>query len=174
MISFAAIATAASLAFTAGALGWAAISDVRRYVIPNSVSVIVALAFGLTACFLPTKACHDFLFGGLLTSLAVFLSGVAFFARGWMGGGDVKLLTAMALWAGPAYLSPFALVTTLAGALVAIAMLSPLRRYLPPPTKEALELTAPLGAPPRQPMPFGVAIAVGGAYVLIQHLPLLR
>ena len=170
MITLAMSATAASMAFTAGALGWAAISDVRSYVIPNTVHVMVAAAFCVAALFLPSS----FFYGGLVTALAVFLAGAVFFVRGWMGGGDVKLLTAMALWSGPAYLSHFATMTMLSGALLAIVMLSPLRRLLPPPSPEALELVGGEDKPARQPMPFGIAIAAGGVYVLALYLPLLR
>ena len=35
-------------------------------------------------------------------ALAVFIVGALLFARGYLGGGDVKLLTAATLWAGPA------------------------------------------------------------------------
>jgi len=170
MITSATVATASSLAFTAGALGWAAVSDIRHYVIPNSIPVIVIIAYGLTASFMPSS----FLVGGLLTSLGVLAIGAFFFARGWMGGGDVKLLAAVTLWAGPSLLSLFAVVTCLSGAALAAIMLSPLRRLMPAPSAEALGIAGGTGAAARQPMPFGVAIAAGGAYVLALYLPLLR
>ena len=169
MITFATVATASSLAATAGALGWAAVSDIRRYIIPNSVPVIVAGAFALTACFLP----WSFLIGGGVTSMAILAVGALFFMRGWMGGGDAKLLATVALWAGPSLFSHFALVTAVAGAGLAALMLSPLRRFMPAPSADALSLTS-AGGKRYQPMPYGVAIAVGGAYVIALQLPLLR
>ena len=170
MITLAAAATASSLCFTAGALGWAAVSDIREYIIPNSVPVIAVMAYGLAACFFPLS----FLTGGLLTALGVFAVGAFFYARGWMGGGDVKLLAATALWAGPSLLSQFALATCISGTALAALMLSPLRRFMPSPSADALSLTGRTGGALRQPMPFGVAIAVGGIYVLTLYLPLPR
>ncbi len=169
MITFATVATASSLASTAGALGWAAVSDIRRYIIPNSVPVIAVIAFVITACFHPLSFVTD----GLLTAWGVLLVGALLFAFGWMGGGDVKLMTAVALWSGPSLFSHFAFVTAIAGAALAALMLSPLRRFMPAPSADALSLTS-AGGKRYQPMPYGVAIALGGAYVLALQLPLLR
>jgi prepilin peptidase CpaA len=81
-----------------------------------------------------------------------------------MGGGDVKLFSALALWCGPSRLASFTLVTSLAGVAVALIMLSPLRRLAPAAPDEARSAA-------RQPMPYGVAIAAGGVWLLAQYLP---
>jgi prepilin peptidase CpaA len=167
MISTAPIAV--SLAVTACALVWAAVSDFRLYLIPNRISLIIVAAFVFAACFMPIS----FLTGGVLTGLGVFAMAVFFFARGWMGGGDVKLLGAMALWVGPSFLSPFAVGTCMSGAALGILMLSPLKRLMPLPSADALSLAGGETAA-RQPMPFGVAIAIGGISVLARYLPLLQ
>jgi len=163
MLITATFATASLLAITACVLVWAAASDLRHYVIPNAASVIIVIAFILTACFMPVR----FLTGGLLTGLAILAIGAFFFARGWMGGGDVKLLAAVSLWAGPSYLSVFAVVTGLSGAILAAVMLSPLRRYMPMASADALTMTGPA----QEPMPYGVAIAAGGLFILALYLP---
>src|SRR3546814_1397676 len=49
--------------------------------------------------------------------------GILAFARGWFGGGDVKMLAAVSLWAGPAHLSLLLLVTALAGGLLSLIIL---------------------------------------------------
>ena len=172
MIASAPIA-AASLSLMVGALIWAALSDLRYYLIPNRIPLAVAAAYGAIAGFLPLT----FVAGGVLTGLAVLAVGTLIFARGWMGGGDVKLLAAVALWAGPTYLPLFAFVTALAGAVLAAVMLSPARRYLPAASVDALTLTGAGGGPGgavRQPMPFGVAISVGGLALAGLYLPLLH
>jgi prepilin peptidase CpaA len=109
----------------------------------------------------------QFILGGFFTGLAIFAIGAFFFARGWMGGGDVKLLAAVSLWAGPSYLSIFAVVTGLSGAVLAAVMMSPLRRHMPMASADALTMTGPA----QEPMPYGVAIAAGGLFVLALYLP---
>ena len=168
MITSAAAAIATSLAVTACALVWAAVSDFLHYIIPNRTPIIVMIAYAVTACFMPVP----FVLGGLVTGLATFSIGFFLFAKGWMGGGDVKLMGAVALWAGPSMLSHFAVATSLAGAALGVLILSPLGRHMPLPSLEALGLAGG-GSPGRQPMPFGVAIAAGGLFVLVRYLPLL-
>jgi prepilin peptidase CpaA len=163
MISSATAAIVPSLALSACALGWAAVSDIRHYIIPNKIPVIVTAAFIVAAFFMPLQ----FMLGGFLTGLAILAIGAFFFARGWMGGGDVKLLAAVSLWAGPSFLSTFAVVTGLSGAVLAAVMLSPLRRYMPMASADALTMTGPA----QEPMPYGVAIAAGGLFVLALYLP---
>ena len=146
-------------AAAAAALVWAAASDIRHYIIPNRTVAIVGAAFLLFACSMP----WSFAIGGVLAGLIVFSVAVTCFARGWMGGGDAKLMTAVALWTGSSHLSTFALVTSLAGAALGIVMLTPAWRVMPTPSAEALGLA-------RQPMPFGLPIAAGGLAVLVHYL----
>jgi prepilin peptidase CpaA len=86
----------------------------------------------------------------------LFAVGVAAFAIGILGGGDVKLLAAVGLFAGPAGILDLLLVTALAGGLLGIASLA----------------GAPIGpvstegeAALRRRLPYGPAIAVGGLWV---------
>ncbi|MGI9421821.1 MAG: hypothetical protein ACR2PA_01350, partial [Hyphomicrobiaceae bacterium] len=46
----------------------------------------------------------------------------------WMGGGDVKFMSATSLWMGPALILPFLFHVALIGALVAILILL-IRKY---------------------------------------------
>ncbi len=167
------ILPAAAIACAAVSLGWAAVSDIRRYLIPNTASVLIASAYLALACGQPVA----FLVAGSLTGFAVLAVGIFLFSRGWMGGGDVKLLAAMALWAGPGLLSTFTFATCVAGAILGLLMLTPFRRLMPPaPTRPVVGLGnggVPAGGL-RQPMPFGVAIALGGVYILFLQLPLVR
>jgi prepilin peptidase CpaA len=146
----------AGAALSGGAMVLAAASDLRRYLIPNRLCLAVAAGYGLAAATLPPATWLS----GLAVGAAVFAAGALLFARGWLGGGDVKLGAAVALWAGPAFFSDFALATALAGAAVAAVMLSPARRLMP--AAPGAELLSGL----RQPMPFGVALAAGGLWVL--------
>ena len=146
-------------------LVWAAVGDAWSYRIPNRLPALLAGGFAVLASFQPPA----FVVGGLLTGLGVLAAGSLLFSRGLMGGGDVKLLSATALWCGPALLAPFALVTSVAGAALALTMLSPLRRLLPPPPARLAVAGGGGASLGRQPMPFGVAIAVGGLWVLSRY-----
>lgn len=157
-----AIILGVGLVAAAGALTWSAVSDVRAYRIPNWTSILIAAAYLVVGLFTPYAP----LLWSVVTGGVVLGLGLGLFALGWMGGGDVKLFSAMALWSGPAHLAPFALLTSLAGAVLALVMLSPLRRMAPSPSAEARAMTG-------QPMPYGVAIAAGGAWVLSLYAPFL-
>jgi prepilin peptidase CpaA len=104
--------------------------------------------------------------------LAVFLAGALLFARGYLGGGDVKLLSAAALWAGPAGLPTLLLLTAVFGGALALFLLLPLGGQLA--TSARLMLGQPALPAPHglaMPIPYGVAIA--GAAVIVVVSPLL-
>jgi prepilin peptidase CpaA len=160
MMIFGDMAMGLGLSITVAALTWAAVSDFRHFLIPNRISVFVAGGYLIAVAGMPM---HAWL-AGLATGGAVLAAGTLLFARGFVGGGDVKLASVAALWAGPGLFSDFALATGIVGIALAGLMLSPLRRRLP---------AAPEGDPTtglRQPMPFGVALAAGGLWVALLHL----
>ena len=165
-----AVVMASALLLSASALVWAAANDVRFYQIPNLAPAVVAVAFLLMA----TVMRPVFVLTGLGTGAGVFAVGALLFARRLMGGGDVKLLAAAALWCGPGLLAPFALVTSLTGAALAVVMLSPLGRRLPAPPTDGWAPSGAGFAALRQPTPFGVAIAAGGLWVLSRYVVLIR
>jgi prepilin peptidase CpaA len=150
---------------TALTLAWAAVGDAKTYRIPNILPALVAVGFGAAAWFEPPI----FLGGGLLTGLGVFGLGALLFARRLMGGGDVKLLAATSLWCGPGLLMPFALIVGVTAIVLALVMLSPLGRLLPAPPPRLAAGPEGFAAATRQPMPFGVAVAVGGLWMLGQY-----
>lgn len=144
------------------ALIWAAWSDLRTFTIPNSICAAIAAAYPLALLALPPHAW----FMGLATGAVVLMAGAVLFAQEWVGGGDVKLASAVALWAGPTLFANWVMVTSIAGALLALAILvTPLPRVL------ASCRVAETGF--NQPMPFGVALAAGGLWVVVRHFTLI-
>src|SRR3546814_7357107 len=138
----------------------AAVTDLRSYRIPNTVS------FGLGLLFLPYAV-----FSGassqagwaLLGAFVVFLAGCLCFRFKVLGGGDVKLLNAASLCAGPGLLLPFLEVTALTGGVIGLVMLLRLRfraAAVPPATQDA--------GPDK--LPYAVPIAAGGLWVGLQLL----
>jgi len=112
------------LCAAAMALLFAAAHDVAVRTVPNFVSLIVALAgMGLSA-----------LDGQLVPAL--FGAGVVFagawylWRQGWIGGGDVKFLTACVLLVPPLAMPELILTTAVSGGLLALFYIG-LARVLP-------------------------------------------
>ncbi len=144
-------------------LVWAAASDVLHYLIPNRIPAGIVLLFPAYLLAGGVAAPLPALLGALGVAAMVFLLAAAGFATGVLGGGDAKLLTAVALWAGPALIVPFIVITAVVGGLLALAMLTPFAALLPaPPASIAARSTWRGG---RGSLPYGVAIAAGGMFV---------
>ena len=151
-------------------LVWAAVGDATTYRIPNILPVLMAVGFGALAWLQPPS----FLIGGILTGVGVFGVGALLFARRLMGGGDVKLLAATSLWCGSGQLTPFALVISVTAITLALFMMSPLGRLLPAPPSRLAAGPEGFASVTRQPMPFGVAIAAGGLWLLGYYAMIAR
>ena len=101
-------------------LALAALTDLRERRIPNWLNVGVAGMYPVYVLISPTSVAW---LGALGAAAAVFMLGLVLFARQLIGGGDVKLIAAVTLWAGIDQLTLFALVTSLAGGALALASL---------------------------------------------------
>ena len=131
----------------------AAATDLRSRTISNALNAAIT-----TGAPLFWWASGLSLWPGVATQLAVALAAfvvcAGFFALRQMGGGDVKLLTATALWIDPLNFMRLLVVMAIAGGVISAAMLIA-RRF-----REA-------NAPAQ--VPYGVAIAAGGLWVLSRH-----
>lgn len=99
----------------------AGISDVRTMRIPNRI-VLLLLAGYLMAVSLVGMPLADVAWS-LAAATVVFVFGFIGFVCGWMGGGDVKLLTVAALWLGAGNVAPFIFYTSIFGAVLTIIIL---------------------------------------------------
>lgn len=145
----------------AGLMVWAAICDFSTLRIPNRLSVAVALLFVAHVAAAPGAV--DWL-GGVLIAATAFAVGTTLFHFRVMGGGDVKLMGAIALWAGPHEGLEFVLVVSLVGGALALVALSPFRHVL----EYALQAVGggkTVAGAARGVVPYGIAIAAGGLYV---------
>lgn len=97
----------------------------------------------------------------------VFAFGFGFFAMGWMGGGDVKFATALALWLGWGQLLEFALGFSIFGGLLTVATLVADKALQPLP---ALRVGYLARFPEHRHIPYGVALAAAGL-VVFAHTP---
>ena len=150
-------------AFT-GLMAMAALEDLRKLVIPNSVIVSLCVLWPLYLATAPTVTLPSS-FGAVGCAAAVFFSGALLFSRGLIGGGDVKLLAAATLWASPSATLPFLALTGLIGGLLTLILLSPvgvlITRARLPVLGQAATAASPI------PVPYGVAIAAAAIIVTI-------
>lgn len=143
----------------------AAFEDFRRMIIPNALPILLVVAWPLYFAAAPS------LYGALAAigcALAVFVVGAVLFARGFVGGGDVKLLTAAALWAGPAGTPVLLLLTGVLGGVLALFMLMPFGNQL---TAVARGMLGQPGVPAQRGfaarVPYGLAIAGASLIVVL-------
>jgi prepilin peptidase CpaA len=141
------------LALLALLLVVAAAIDVRTFTISNRLNLTVALAAPIYWWSAHLPLWPDV---GLQVAIAagVFALLAAAFYAGMMGGGDVKLAAALALWFSPLSTLKFLIFMSIAGGLLTLVVVG-LHRL----RKQA-------GKPQ---VPYGVAIAVGGLIILIQR-----
>ena len=149
------------LAALAIALVVAAATDWRRRQIDNWLNLAIAIGAPIYWLARPMPLWASFpeasVGAQLLVALAAFAVFAVFFALKWMGGGDVKLLTALALWIEPEWFQRLLMMMGLVGG----------------------ELTIVLGAwhvtrrqRDKLAIPYGVAIAIAGLWVLgVHYLP---
>ena len=130
----------------------AAIIDVRTFTISNRLNLTVALGAPLfwwsIGLSLPNIAVQAGIAAGVFALLAA-----AFYA-GMMGGGDVKLAAALALWFSPPSTARFLVMMSIAGGVLTLAVVA-LHRIR---KKQG-----------RPEVPYGVAIAFGGLAILTQR-----
>jgi len=136
------------------ALVFAAFTDMRRRQIDNWLNAAVALAapafwWSSGLSLWPDVALQV----GVAFAAFVLLAGM--FALKMMGGGDVKLLTALALWIQWDIFLQLLVVMAIAGGILTVIMAGwhAMRRQ-----REKLAI------------PYGVAIAIGGLWVLYFNL----
>jgi prepilin peptidase CpaA len=164
-------------------LGLAAFMDLRERRIPNRLTAGLALLYPVYVLVSPVPVAWPAALG---IAAVVFLIGLGLFARDLIGGGDVKLIAALSLWAGPEHFVWFMLVTTLTGGALSLICLW-YRRWggtiEPRLATPALAATASSGAAhPDAPqsvttasaatLPYAVAISAGGIAVVLQLLKL--
>jgi prepilin peptidase CpaA len=145
--------TAILLLGLAAVLVAAAVIDVRTFTISNRLNAAVALSaplYWMSVSLAPWPGMAIQLAAGL--TVFTLLAG-AFFA-GMMGGGDVKLAAALALWFPPAGTVKFLVLMSIAGGVLTLLVLG------------AHRLRRREGRPE---IPYGVAIAFGGLAILAQR-----
>ncbi len=140
--------------------------DATRYLIPNWLVGLVLAAWPIMLMLTPESIEWKY---ALLVGLATFAMGYIIFILRWMGGGDVKLLAACALWTGTSQFLPFIFLTALLGGALTVVLLiirALIPKWMPEKSQETLPRIAQSGAP----APYGLAIAGAFLTMLWQQL----
>ena len=111
------------------AMAFAAVTDLFTMTIPNRISLALVFGFLFTAPLMGMPMvviCHH-----VATAAVVLAVGILMFSRGWLGGGDAKLLATAALWLGHENLLNYLLLVTFIGGVLASGILI-YRSLIPP------------------------------------------
>jgi prepilin peptidase CpaA len=100
---------------------FAASSDLFTMTISNRVALILIAGFFALA-LASGMSPHDMLMHAA-AAMAVLVATFAFFARGWIGGGDAKLAAATALWLGFDHLVHYLLYASIWGGALTLLVL---------------------------------------------------
>ncbi len=149
---------------------FAAVHDIGFRTVPNRVSVAL-LGCGIVLRLLDGGT-HQLMWG-LLCGGAVFMVTYACWRFGWMGGADVKLLTAAAVFVPPVMVPTLLLGTSLAGGVIALTYIIGSRLAPRPPAdrpdglvRRALRCEL-RRLRRRGPLPYAAAIATGGLVAIV-------
>ncbi|HYW15924.1 MAG TPA: prepilin peptidase [Allosphingosinicella sp.] len=142
------------IALLGAAMLWASIGDWRTRTIPNWLNGAIALLaipywWSVGLGLWPDVALQIGLAMGVFGLLALA------FALGWMGGGDVKMAAAIALWLPFAGVVKLLAIMSIAGGVLTLAMLA------------AHRMAKAAGQPE---IPYGVAIAFGGFWLIGERI----
>ena len=152
-----------------GLLFWAMVTDLRDRRIANAVPAGIALLWLVQVMLIEGNPPS---WQALLGVVAVCSVAVAAWRLGWLGGGDVKLLGALALWAADSALLSFLLLTGLLGGCLALlwSRLAPVSAVLPWGLPRLIQGPQGQDAVAAKPtLPYGLAIALAGAWLLHQR-----
>jgi prepilin peptidase CpaA len=134
-------------------LVYAAVVDVKTFTISNRLNAFIAL---LAPLFWWSTGLDFWPDAAIQSGVAVIvfaLLAAAFYA-GMMGGGDVKLAAALALWFSPASTVMFLILMSIAGGVLTLVVV-------------AIHRTKKKEGKPQ--VPYGVAIAFGALAILTQR-----
>jgi prepilin peptidase CpaA len=154
---------------TLGLLMIAAWRDVATRTIPDMIGLLLVAA-GAIVRILDGPEAFAFSVG---TALLLFVLLLVAYSRGFIGGGDVKIMTALAVGLSPLDCYRFVIATAIAGGFLSICYLLLSRR---PPSIKKSKRTSLFGRVVaiefwrirrHRSLPYGVAIAAGGAFVLL-------
>ncbi len=147
-----------------GLLAFALVSDIRNFKIPNVIPTAL-LAFFLFYAFMyltPAELGRHLMIGGI-----ALLAGVALFVFRILGGGDIKLMVAILVWAGPRHGMSFVMLTAVVGGVLAIMLLGLRKSVAGEPFSKEYSISSQVDVWMRRGVyPYGVAICGSGLVLM--------
>ena len=151
-------------------LVYVAIVDIATRLIRNEICLALALLGIASQIASPMQVAESLIAAAILLLLLLVI-----YQRGWIGGGDVKLLVALAIGLPLMGVIQLLTITALAGGVLALAHL--MMRVLPYPklAPTGSSLVRRVYAVERwrnlrhAPLPYGVAIACGGIWTVFSQ-----
>ncbi|XIA66219.1 prepilin peptidase [Bradyrhizobium sp. TZ2] len=142
-------------------MAFVAVSDLFTMTISNRVSL--ALIAGFLVVALPGgMGLHDMLLH-IGAGAAVLVVAFAFFAMGWIGGGDAKVAACVALWFGFDHLLNYLVYASLFGGALTLLLLQ--FRQWPLPYQLAGQAWLNRLHDRQSGIPYGIALAVGALMI---------
>ena len=142
-------------------MAFAASSDLLTMTISNRVSLLAAGGFFVLAFAIGMSPALVLSHVG--AAAVVLVVAFAFFARGWIGGGDAKLAAATALWLGFDHLMAYLVYASVFGGLLTLALLQ--LRTMPLPALLAGQEWAERLHRNDAGVPYGIALATAALAV---------
>lgn len=135
-------------------LCYAMVTDWRARIIDNWLNLLIAALavpwwFSTHQLPWPDMAIH------VAIAAVVFMIFAGMFAIGAMGGGDVKLIGALALWFPLSKVMDMLMVMAILGGVLTLVMMLLHKRS---------------GAPGKVEVPYGIAIAIAGLWTIFQTI----
>lgn len=149
----------------------AAMTDIATRLISNKICLCIAMLGAVRCALTPSSQVIE----TLLATAFLFLCLSIMYIQKWIGGGDLKLLAALAIGLPPMQLIQALMVMALTGGVLALIhlMLRLLPRpQIPPAGSTLLRRVYAVERwrnVRRAPLPFGVAIAWGGIWTLLTN-----
>tara|TARA_R110002110_G_scaffold338508_2_gene548957 strand:- start:456 stop:971 length:516 start_codon:yes stop_codon:yes gene_type:complete len=149
------------IAIFSAAMIFAGVRDLTTMTIPNWLTSALALSFFAVALLaqmpLADIAQHT------AVAVVTVLLGMVFFAKGWIGGGDAKLMAAVALWLGWAQALPYFVIASMLGGGLTLLILG--YRNLPLPAFVLRQAWAMRLHDRAEGVPYGLALAAAGLLI---------
>jgi prepilin peptidase CpaA len=147
-----------------GIVAFAGAMDLLTLTIPNRISLALIVLFFALAPLAGLGATDISMH--VIAGFSVLVISIGLFSLGWFGGGDAKLLSAVALWVGFEQLLPYLLYVALAGGAVVILFLQ--FRSMPLPRFALAQPWAVRLHDRDGGVPYGLALAAGAFLVYPQ------
>jgi len=155
------VADAVRLLLFPALMAFAAWSDLFTMTISNRISLILVGGFFILAVWSGMPVAQIGMH--MAAALAVLVVTFAFFARGWIGGGDAKLAAATALWLGFDQLLNYLTIASLLGGVLTLFILR--FRLMPLPAMLADQEWAKRLHRMDSGVPYGIALAIAALMV---------